>query len=510
MNRHPLLPFIVVKKFLLFITLLIITMLSRVSYGATLPQTYQAPLGDTFVSIESPMGDEKQSLRIAAGYAWANLARGDESSLAKNYANSNLRYQRRFGSKVAAIVVSGDASIDAVIGEYSDINSPRVSAGFTSRTNRGIGTSFRVGSVLPIFGSPAIADSDLTVGLFRDTHGVAFSGGILIPTDGQVEYKAKAGTYIGKRNFGITLEVVQRFALSKPAEALIGGFYKTKKLIIAPALGIGLNDQSGTPKYRALVSLSYRNQKKVKANEEEAKEPEEEVLVEDELTDEPTTEDAEDEKIVVADPEVEVVTNKDESKTAMSKATPGKSKDAQENKSSNVAFSAVGASNAQQDKADNSPREKTINNEGGQDMPTGEITDAYQSADPTGAALAGEFSNLAQSTGGDSMLAIILALIAVIGGGAAWKFYRQYSEQKHEQSMAQMKMNAQAQGMTGAQPPPCQVANAKLDAEIKQLKSRLSTIDNKMSLNADFDGDFVERKVKKLERRLKELEEAQS
>jgi hypothetical protein len=31
-----------------------------------------------------------------------------------------------------------------------------------------------------------------------------------------------------------------------------------------------------------------------------------------------------------------------------------------------------------------------------------------------------------------------------------------------------------------------------------------------MSLNADFDGDFVERKVKKLERRLADLEEAQS
>jgi hypothetical protein len=487
---------------------LIITMLSRVSYGATLPQTYQVPLGDTFISIESPMGDEKQSLRIAAGYAWANQARGDEATLAKNYANSNLRYQRRFGSKLAAIVVSGDASMDSVIGEYSDINSPRVSAGFTSRTNRGIGTSFRVGSVLPIFGSPAVADSDLTVGLFRDTHGAAFSGGILIPTDGQVEYKAKAGIYIGKRNFGITLEAAQRFALSKPAEALIGGFYKTKKLIIAPALGIGLNDQSGTPKYRALVSLSYRNQKKAKANEVEEEKPEEPS--EEELVDEPTIEEVEDVKIVVADPEVEVATNKDEPKTAMSKAMSGKLKDAQENKNSNVAFSAQGDSSAQQDKADNSLREKTINNEGGQDMPTGEITNAYQSADPTGAVLAGEFSNLAQSTGGDSMLAIILALIAVVGGGAAWKFYRQYSEQKHERSMAQMKMNAQAQGMTGAQPPPCQVANAKLDAEIKQLKSRLNTIDNKMSLNADFDGDFVERKVKKLERRLAELEEAQS
>jgi len=33
-------------------------MLSRVSYAAPLPQTYQVPLGDTFVSIGTPMGDE--------------------------------------------------------------------------------------------------------------------------------------------------------------------------------------------------------------------------------------------------------------------------------------------------------------------------------------------------------------------------------------------------------------------------------------------------------------------
>ena len=42
--------------------------------------------------------------------------------------------------------------------------------------------------------------------------------------------------------------------------------------------------------------------------------------------------------------------------------------------------------------------------------------------------------------------------------------------------------------------------------EIKELKARLSNIDQKMSLNADFDGDLLTRKVKKLERRLKDLE----
>ena len=507
--------FIVVKKFPLFLTLLIMTMLSHVAIGAPLPQTYQVPLGDTFVSIESPMGDEKQSLRIVNGHAWANWARGEEASLAKNYANSNIRYQRRFGSEVAALVLAGDASVDSVIGEFSDFNSPRVSAGLTSHVNSGFGVSFRAGSVLPIMGSPAVVDGDMTVGLFRASYGVAFSGGVVLPPAGGVEYKAKGGAYIGKRNFALSLEAVQRFGQFNPAEVLVGGLYKRKKLIIYPALGIGLNDHDGTPKYRALLSFSYLPQKKAKPNEgeeeaEDEEKEESEELNEEGLLGETITEEVEGEKIVVKDPKAEGATDKGESRSVMDKTTSGKSKDVQKNKNSNVVSSDQSTANTHQSKTNNSPREKTINNEGGQDMPTEEITNTYQSADPTGAALAGEFSNLAQSTGGDSMLAVILALIAVVGGGAAWKFYRQYSEQKHERGMAQMKMNAQAQGMTGVQPPPCQVANAKLDAEIKQLKLRLNTIDNKMSLNADFDGDFVERKVKKLERRLAELEEAQS
>jgi len=479
-------------------------MLSRVSYGAPLPQTYQVPLGDTFVSIDSPMSDEKQSLKLIGGYAWANQARGTDS-LAKNYANTNLRYQRRFGGKVAGLVVSGDTSIDSVVGEYSDIKSPRVSAGFTSRMNRGFGTSFRVGSVLPIFGSPAVTDGDLTVGLFRNSYGAAFSGGLLLTPGGQTEYKAKVGAYIGKRNLGLTLEAVQRFGIFKPAEVLIGGSYKTKKLIIAPAFGVGLNDQYGTPKYRAMVSFSYRNQKKVKENEGEEEMPEEEeVLEEDDLTDDPTTEEVQEEKIVLE--KSESIKNS-ELKKPVSKSRAAKNKDVEKNKNSNNSLL------AQSDNTNNNSGErqkKTLNNKGGQDMPTEEATNAYQSVDPTAGALAGDFSNLAQSTGGDSMLTVILALIAVVGGGAAWKFYRQHSEQKHEQKMAQMKMNAQAQGLNGAQPPPCQAANTKLEAEIKQIKSRLGTIDNKMSLNADFDGDFIERKVKKLERRITELEEGDS
>ena len=114
---------------------------------------------------------------------------------------------------------------------------------------------------------------------------------------------------------------------------------------------------------------------------------------------------------------------------------------------------------------------------------------------------------LANSGTSDPTLTLLLALLAVVGGGAAWKFYTQYSEQKHEQKMKQLEMDAKAKGLGGAQPPPCQAANVKLEAEIKAINGRLDKVDQKMSLNADFDADLLERKVKKMDRRLKDLEE---
>lgn len=116
-------------------------------------------------------------------------------------------------------------------------------------------------------------------------------------------------------------------------------------------------------------------------------------------------------------------------------------------------------------------------------------------------------AQLANNGPTDPTLTLLLALLAVVGGGAAWKFYTQYSEQKHAQKMKQLELDAKAKGLSGAQPPPCQAANVKLETEINALKGRLDKVDQKMSLNADFDADLLERKVKKMDRRLKDLEE---
>jgi predicted nuclease with TOPRIM domain len=67
-------------------------------------------------------------------------------------------------------------------------------------------------------------------------------------------------------------------------------------------------------------------------------------------------------------------------------------------------------------------------------------------------------------------------------------------------------MEAQSQGMEGQQPPPCQVATAKMQAEVDAIKAKLAGIEKKTSMiSADFDGDDVERKVKRMKKRIDEL-----
>ena len=127
-------------------------------------------------------------------------------------------------------------------------------------------------------------------------------------------------------------------------------------------------------------------------------------------------------------------------------------------------------------------------------------------ADPTGG-LVGELNSLAETTGADPTLTIALAAIAVLGGGTAWKFYRQFSEQKHEQKMEQMKLEAKAKGMEGQSPGPCQTVHAQLKAEVEELRSKVDKVDRRTAVNADFDGDDADRRIRRLEKWRKALEE---
>ena len=117
-------------------------------------------------------------------------------------------------------------------------------------------------------------------------------------------------------------------------------------------------------------------------------------------------------------------------------------------------------------------------------------------------------ADAAKELGGDyaPMVAIALAGMAVAGGSKAWNYYRDRAEQKHEQEMQKLKIEAQSQGMEGQQPPPCQAANQKIQAEVDALKSKLSAVQKKTSMiSADFDGEDVERQIKRMKKRIDEL-----
>jgi len=117
---------------------------------------------------------------------------------------------------------------------------------------------------------------------------------------------------------------------------------------------------------------------------------------------------------------------------------------------------------------------------------------------------ADDLTKITQQTGGDSTLAIVLALIAVIGGAGMVKFYQKWSEQKHEQAMKRLEIEASQAGLNGAQPPPCQVKQAEVEAKLNSIEARLTKAERlSVSMPDDFDPEDLQKKVDRIEKTLK-------
>lgn len=102
-----------------------------------------------------------------------------------------------------------------------------------------------------------------------------------------------------------------------------------------------------------------------------------------------------------------------------------------------------------------------------------------------------QFTALAGDNGG---LAVILSLIAVVGGGAAWKFYSQSSSQKHELEMAKLEKG--------------QNDHQACEAKRLELAGRIDALERKFTGAIDLDAPSttdLEKKLKNLERRLREV-----
>jgi len=142
--------------------------------------------------------------------------------------------------------------------------------------------------------------------------------------------------------------------------------------------------------------------------------------------------------------------------------------------------------------------------EGGENMPKSNSQLIATVQQPAPDAVSQDLMKIAKDNATDPTVAIILAALAVFGGGAAFKFYRQWSEQKHEEKMAKIKIESKGQDKSPGQ---CQAVHAQLTADLAEVKSRVGTLENKISVDADFDGERLEKRVKKLEKWKKESEE---
>ena len=113
-----------------------------------------------------------------------------------------------------------------------------------------------------------------------------------------------------------------------------------------------------------------------------------------------------------------------------------------------------------------------------------------------------------------SLVSVILAVVGVVGGAAAWRFYSQASrekseqrkleaEQAHEQAMA--RINAEAARPT-AQHPSCIQAHADLGVQVNQLRAELEQVKastTSVGLPDGFDADEMSERIAKLEKAAK-------
>lgn len=107
------------------------------------------------------------------------------------------------------------------------------------------------------------------------------------------------------------------------------------------------------------------------------------------------------------------------------------------------------------------------------------------------------------------LVIIILAVVAVLGGRQGWKFYSERAAQKHELEMKRLELQAQVQGLNGAQPPPCQARDVEQDQKIGKLadrvdedEKRIAALERRLATFSGPDSDAVE----ELEKRIKKAE----
>lgn len=104
---------------------------------------------------------------------------------------------------------------------------------------------------------------------------------------------------------------------------------------------------------------------------------------------------------------------------------------------------------------------------------------------------------------------VMVALIAVGGGGAAWKFYSQFSKNKHEENMEKLRLESEKSKNDSHQQ--CNAKHTALSAKVEELSAKLAAAERNLEeansksngLELDFDVDDMKTRLEKLEKALK-------
>lgn len=133
---------------------------------------------------------------------------------------------------------------------------------------------------------------------------------------------------------------------------------------------------------------------------------------------------------------------------------------------------------------------------------------AHVSEAPSPATAVAELQALLPKDGSSGTgVTVMLALVAVGGGGAAWKFYQSFAKQKHEERMKELEIKAQkVENQNNDDHAKCDLARANdraaWEAKVAALEARLAESE-KRAPSLSFDSDDLEERLAQIESALK-------
>lgn len=119
-----------------------------------------------------------------------------------------------------------------------------------------------------------------------------------------------------------------------------------------------------------------------------------------------------------------------------------------------------------------------------------------------------DVKKIVEESAGATPYTVMLALIAVVGGGAGWKFYQNYAKQKHEQAMKALEIEQSKAERQQNDHQACATRSAALTTQVETLASKVSQVESRVSSIPDAAPDlgFSPKDFEKLDKRVKAVE----